>query len=286
MTWNVGRVAITRVLETNLLLRGGQPGTIIPHAKPDELRRIPWLQPNFVTDALELKLCVQAFLVVTPSVRVLVDPCIGNGKHRSSPLHNMLETPFLQRLAGAGCPPEAVDIVVCTHLHLDHVGWNTRLVDGRWVPTFPNARYLFGRHDYDYYSSVDDAERQAMLADSVVPVIEAGLSTLVAMDAVIAPEVRFTPTPGHSPGHASIVIDSAGERAVICGDVMHHPCQLARPGWSSGFDDDGDAASVTRRAFLAELADTRTMLIGTHFPPPVAGRVISDGESYRLVPMR
>jgi glyoxylase-like metal-dependent hydrolase (beta-lactamase superfamily II) len=175
-----------------------------------------------------------------------------------------------------------VDIVLCTHLHVDHGGWNTMLEGGKWVPTFPKARYLIGKREWDFWANEDDEDNAPVLADSVQPVFDAGLADLVADDHVVCEEVRLRPTPGHTPGHVSIVIFSKGESAVITGDLMHHPCQMARTDWRSAFDTDGDMAEKTRHAFLAEMADGPTLVIGTHFATPAAGLVKRDGEAYRL----
>jgi len=173
--------------------------------------------------------------------------------------------------------------VVCTHLHVDHVGWNTMLVDGRWVPTFPNARYLMGRIEYAHWTGQRERDDMtAILADSVAPVWDAGLVDLVETDHRICDEVSLAPTPGHTPGHVSVRIASCGEEALITGDFMHHPCQIARPEWSSTADSDPDAARRTREAMLTGLAGTPTLVIGTHFAGRTAGRIVRDGDAFRL----
>ena len=154
-----------------------------------------------------------------------------------------LATPFLQHLGEAGWSRDGVDAVVCTHLHVDHVGWTTMLGNGKWIPTFPKARYLIGRCEYDFWSTYDDEEQQAMLGDSVKPIFGAGLAELVELDHVISPEIRLAPSIGHTPSHVSVMIESEGERAVITGDMTHHPCQMAHPDWMFG-DDDPKAAAV------------------------------------------
>jgi glyoxylase-like metal-dependent hydrolase (beta-lactamase superfamily II) len=171
--------------------------------------------------------------------------------------------------------------VVCTHLHVDHVGWNTMLENGKWAPTFPKARYLLGRREYDFWSAHDDGEQQAMLGDSVKPIFDAGLVQLVELDHVISPEIRLTPSTGHTPGHVSVMIESEGERAVITGDMTHHPCQLAHPDWSLG-DNDPKAAALTRSRLFAEWADETILVIGTHFAAPTAGHVVRDGAAFRF----
>jgi glyoxylase-like metal-dependent hydrolase (beta-lactamase superfamily II) len=182
----------------------------------------------------------------------------------------------------AGWPPESVDAVICTHLHVDHVGWNTRLVDGAWVPTFPNAEYLIGRREHAHWQEDDDADQQAILADSVKPIFDAGLARFVEMDHRLSPEVRLVPTPGHTPGHVSVVIESKGESALITGDALHHPAQMQHLDWCPGVDVDKSLSPVTRRQMLEGLVDTPALLIGTHFAGPTAGRVKRDGDAFRL----
>jgi glyoxylase-like metal-dependent hydrolase (beta-lactamase superfamily II) len=181
-----------------------------------------------------------------------------------------------------GWTRESVNAVVCTHLHVDHVGWNTMREGDRWVPTFPKARYLIGRREYDHWSTDSDEERQVMLSDSIRPVFEAGLVDLVEMDHVISPEVRLVPTPGHTPGHVSVRIESAGEVGLITGDMVHHPCQLAHPEWSPPFDSDPAASAVMRREVFEGAADQPILVIGTHFAAPTAGHVRRDGAAFRF----
>jgi glyoxylase-like metal-dependent hydrolase (beta-lactamase superfamily II) len=172
--------------------------------------------------------------------------------------------------------------VVCTHLHVDHVGWNTRLVDGRWVPTFPRARYLIGRTELEHWKGQPDGEQHEILADSVTPILDAGLAELVEMDHVVSPEIRLVPTPGHTPGHVSVLIESQGETAVITGDMTHHPCQLGHPDWTPPFDSDPEASARMRWRMFGEWADRPILVIGTHFAGPTAGRVVRDGEAFRF----
>jgi glyoxylase-like metal-dependent hydrolase (beta-lactamase superfamily II) len=175
-----------------------------------------------------------------------------------------------------------VDAVVCTHLHVDHVGWNTMLEGDKWVPTFPKARYLIGRKEYEHWMGEGDEEQQVILSDSIAPIFEAGLAELVDMDHRLSPEVRLVPTAGHTPGHVSVAIESKGERALITGDFMHHPSQIARPHWCPPFDHDTAASTQTRKAMIEDLADGPVLVIGTHFAAPTAGHIVRDGDSYRF----
>jgi glyoxylase-like metal-dependent hydrolase (beta-lactamase superfamily II) len=278
LSWQVGRVKVTRIVEMDLPV----PLAAMAQATPAMLRQSPWLYPHFVSeDDAILKLSVHALLVDAPGLRLVVDTCVGNDRPREITGGEPLATPFLQHLGEAGWSRDGVDVVVCTHLHVDHVGWNTMLEDGRWTPTFPKARYLIGRQEYAFWRDYDDEEQQAMLGDSVTPIFDAGLAQLVELDHVISPEVRLTPSTGHTPGHVSVVIESEGERAVITGDMIHHPCQMAHPDWSLG-DDDPRAAALTRSRLFAEWADQPTLVIATHFPDPTAGHIIRDGDAFRF----
>ena len=280
MRWQVGSVTVTRIVELEL---AGGTRFILPDATPDAVRPFRWLRPHFVNQAGKLVMSIHALVIDTGRRRVLVDTCLGNDKRRRIPLWNMRRGSFLADLAAAGYPRETIDTVVCTHLHVDHVGWNTMLVDGRWTPTFPNARYLIGRREWDHWRAEADADTaDDVIGDSVRPIFDAGLADLVDTDHQVTDEVRLRPTIGHTPGHVSVQIVSGGERALITGDFIHHPCQMARPDWNSSADVDADQACRTRHRLLDECADTPVLMIGTHFPAPTAGLVVRDGESYRL----
>jgi glyoxylase-like metal-dependent hydrolase (beta-lactamase superfamily II) len=276
LSWQVGRVQITRIVEMDLPV----PAAVIPQATSAALRESPWLFPHFVGGQDDiLKLSVHALLVEAPGLKVVVDTCVGNDRPREITGDQPLATPFLQHLDEAGWSRESVDAVVCTHLHVDHVGWNTMLDKGTWVPTFPKARYVIARREYDFWSAHDDAEQRTMMADSVQPIVDAGLIELVELDHVISPEIRLVPSTGHTPGHVSVMIASEGERAVITGDMLHHPCQLAHPNWKFGESEPAEAA-LTRSRLFAEWADQRILVIGTHFPDPTAGHIVRDGAAF------
>ena len=282
LSWQVGAVKITRVVEMVMPVRYSPRTTFIKEATPEALRESPWLYPHFVNEDGSLNLSIHALLVETPGLRLVVDTCIGNDRPRGITGNQPLATPFLENLAEAGWDRDSVDAVVCTHLHVDHVGWNTMLVDGKWVPTFPKARYLIGKTEFEHWTAEGEGETLAILGDSVQPIFDAGLAELVEMDHVISPEIRLTPTTGHTPGHVSVVIKSEGQSAVITGDMSHHPCQLAHPDWSPGFDSDPKAAATTRARMFAEWADQPILVIGTHYAAPTAGFVKTDGAAYRL----
>jgi len=282
LSWQVGEVKITRIVEMEMPVTYNPDSPFLADATPEALRKTSWLYPNFVNEQDQMLLSIHALLVEAPGLRLVVDTCIGNDKQRGMLGGRSLSTPFLQHLADAGWSRESVDAVVCTHLHVDHVGWNTMLVDGAWVPTFPNARYLIGKQELAFWSGEEDAEQQVILSDSVKPILDAGLAELVEMDHRISPELRLTPSAGHTPGHVSVMIESNGESAVITGDMTHHPCQLAHPDWSPPFDTDPKAAAVTRARMFAEWADKPILVIGTHYAAPTAGHVKRDGEAFRF----
>ncbi|MEO8606104.1 MAG: MBL fold metallo-hydrolase [bacterium] len=280
-SWRIGDVTVTKLVE--LEATGGMR-FLLPQATREVVRPMRWLYPHFVDEQGALKASVHALLIQTPSRRIVVDTCIGNDKRgRMVPPWNDRQGPFLRDLAAAGFGRETIDTVVCTHLHVDHVGWNTMWVDGQWVPTFPNARYLMGGTEYEYWRDQrDQAEQIFVFADSVRPVFDAGLVDLVGTDHRICEELGFLPTLGHTPGHVSLRITSKGQEALITGDFVHHPCQMARPEWAATVDYDQAHSTRTRHEMFAALAGTATLMIGTHFAGASAGHVVADGAGYRL----
>jgi glyoxylase-like metal-dependent hydrolase (beta-lactamase superfamily II) len=280
-SWRVGEVTITKVVELEV---AGGTRFLLPQATREAILPLAWLRPHFADDEGRLRMSIHAFVVETPDRRIVVDTCLGNDKqNRRVPHWNNLQGPFLRDLAEAGYPRESIDTVLCTHLHVDHVGWNTMLVDGRWVPTFPQARYLLGRAEFAHWTGDHGREdMRPILADSVLPVHEAGLVDLVETDHALCPEVSLVPTFGHTPGHVSVRVASRGEEALITGDFLHHPCQIAHPDWSSTADWDAEQAHRTRLRMYRELADRPVLVLGTHFAGATAGRIVRDGEGFRL----
>jgi glyoxylase-like metal-dependent hydrolase (beta-lactamase superfamily II) len=279
MYWKVGKVKITKIVELETV---GSTRFILPLATNEEIQKSPWLIPHFATDEGRLKMSIHSLVVETPTRRIVVDTGLGNDKQgRNVPTWNNRQGPFLQTLREAGFAPDSIDTVLCTHLHVDHVGWNTRLVDGRWVPTFANARYVFGKSEYEYWrdNSVEP-DKVAVFSDSVKPIMDAEKADLVASDARLSDEITLIPTPGHSPGHMSIHIRSDGEQALLTGDVAHHPCQMAHLDWSSTADSDPAQSALTRRELFSRFADTPTLVIGGHFN---AGRIRRDGDGFKFI---
>lgn len=278
-TWKIGNVTVSRVVEMVMPI---PPTMLLPDATPENLEPMSsWLKPHFLLDDSTVPLSIHTFLIQSEGARIVVDTCIGNDKPRDFPDWNQRQSDFLDQLAARGAPADAVDLVMCTHLHVDHVGWNTKLVEDRWVPTFPNARYLFGRKEWDFWKDEEDPFGREARDDSIVPILEAGLADLVETDHRLTGEVSLVSTPGHTPGHVSVLIESQGERAIITGDLFHHPCQFARPTWEDVADVDTSLAAQTRQSFMERFSDG-TLVLGTHFASPTGGRVVRDGKLFRF----
>jgi glyoxylase-like metal-dependent hydrolase (beta-lactamase superfamily II) len=282
-TWRVGRVEITRLVEVwkweddiGMALEGGKPAMVLAQ---------PWLLPQHATPEGRMFINFQAFVLKAGKRRIMIDTCVGADREREFPVFTRMRTTFLEDLASIGIAPGGVDTVLCTHLHFDHVGWNTRLVDGRWVPTFPNARYLFSRKEYDHWVMLRETGGYHginHLADSIDPVVAAGLVDFITHEHRISDEIRLLPTPGHTPDHVSVLINSQGEQAVITGDVMHHPIQVAMPAHPATFDMDKEAGSKTRVEFVARFQEKPVLVIGSHFADPGAGYIVRHGDAWKL----
>jgi glyoxylase-like metal-dependent hydrolase (beta-lactamase superfamily II) len=225
---------------------------------------------------------IHSLVVETPSRRIVIDTGLGNDKQgRNVPTWNNRNGPFLETMAAAGFAPDSIDTVLCTHLHVDHVGWNTRLVGGTWVPTFANARYLFGRTEYEHWRDHSETpDKVAVFSDSVKPIVDAGKADLIASDAEVCEEITVIPTPGHSPGHMSIHIQSDGEEGLLTGDVAHHPCQMAHLDWSSTADSDPVQSAATRLKLFSRFADRPVLVIGGHYD---AGHIHRQGDAFKFV---
>jgi glyoxylase-like metal-dependent hydrolase (beta-lactamase superfamily II) len=278
MKWRIGDVTITKVVEIEM---ASKATWILPDLTAENLATVPWARPHFATDDGRVVMSIHALVVESQGQRIVVDTCVGNDKNLIGPW-NQRQGTFLADLAAAGFSADSIDTVLCTHLHVDHVGWNTRLENGRWVPTFANARYLWNRAEYEHWSKTEQSEYGAVVQESVLPVYEAGRVDLVGPTHVVTDEVKLEPTHGHTPGHVSVHITSCGEEAVITGDLMHHPAQCAHPEWRSSADTDGAQAERTRRDFLARYADRPVLIVGTHFATPTAGKIVRDGGAYRF----
>lgn len=237
---------------------------------------------NAIDDRDVLIFCFQSYVVKTPHHTILIDSCIGNDKPRPGrPAWNMkTDQDYARAMRAAGVDIDDIDIVMCTHLHVDHVGWNTRLDNGRWVPTFPNARYVFGQREFDYWTAQNAKAEVAPFADSVLPVVEAGRADIVGDDFAIGDHVRIMATPGHTPGHIAIGIGKGRDDALFAGDLIHSPLQLRYPELSPKFDVDAGEAAVTRRKFLEHCCDSGALFCPAHFPSPSIGRLSRSGAAF------
>ncbi len=281
----VGEFSLDRVVESEEPLIA--PADFFPESSPEVFaQNADWLEPRFVDPATgKLVICVQSYIVRTKLHTIVVDACVGNDKQRSVfPQWHHQQSSYLADLTAAGVRPDEVDFFMCTHLHTDHVGWNTRLVDGRWVPTFTNAQYLFARDEYQAREKQMREEPEGghvqAFADSVLPVMEAGRAVLVDSDHEIEDGVRLEPAPGHTAGNVVLNLSSGGDRAVLSGDVIHHPVQLLRPEWSSRACEDRPQSRQTRRAFIERYADSDTLIAPGHFPSPSFGRIVGLADRF------
>lgn len=281
--WQIGDVKVARIVEVHDF--EDDMKMLLAEGTPEFVRQFEWLRPHFATEAGRMLINFQCFVLASRDQQVMIDTCIGNDRKREFDVFCDLKTDFLEDLATAGFAPDAISTVLCTHLHFDHVGWNTHLVNGRWVPTFPNARYLFGRHEWEHWQNLKRTggyHDLTHLQDAVQPIFDAKLADLVEPTHRITDEVWLEPTPGHTPGHVSVHISSRGEEAVITGDLMHHPIQLAVPDLHGNFDMDKAQGARTRRAFVERYQDRKALIIGSHFCGPTSGWIVRDGAGWKL----
>jgi glyoxylase-like metal-dependent hydrolase (beta-lactamase superfamily II) len=280
--WTVGGATITSVVEADIA--NIPPELFFPTASAAEVAGHDWVVPDFATADGMVSLRVQALVVEVGPRTVLVDPCVGDDKSRALWFWNQQHWGWLDRFVDAGFDPDRVDTVVHTHLHADHVGWDTRPDGDRWIPTFPNARHLYTAAEVEHWKAEEQRTDEDVWADSVEPIFAAGLADLVAVDADLGDGLRLVPTVGHTPGHTSLWIESDGARGVITGDLIHHPVQCAEPQWNEIGDVDLVQAEATRLAFLQAVADDDVLVFGTHFPTRPAGHVKADGRAFRFFP--
>lgn len=278
MLCRIGEVEVWRTLEIHAPFM--TPEELFPDAGPDVRAVIEDLVPGSI-DARSgrLILPIQGFLLKTPSHNILVDSCVGNDKNNPdySDWHQRSDGRFMAALKAAGVSTPEIDYVLCTHLHVDHIGWNTQMEDGRWVPTFPNARYLMPKDDEE----TQRLRRSNAYVESVLPVVEAGQVELVEAGHQLGDHVTLFPTPGHTPGHVSILVKSRGHEAVITGDALHISAQCQYPDWHFKFDADADRAVTSRRLLLEHCSETSCMVLGSHFALPSLGYVNAEGNRFR-----
>jgi glyoxylase-like metal-dependent hydrolase (beta-lactamase superfamily II) len=246
-----------------------------------------WLQPKFMDARDTLVLCIQSYLVQTPDHNILVDTCVGNHKPRPNrAFWHMLDSDrYEKNLAAAGLGVAEVDFVMCTHLHPDHVGWNTRLENGRWVPTFPNARYIFADRELEYWTvrEKEDSAASPWITDSVLPIVAAQRAEIVKSTHQFDERVTLISTPGHTIDHFSLRVGEAGADAIITGDMIHSPLQTRYPELSARPDYDPEQSAQTRRKIFAEICGSSTLLCTAHFPSPSVGRLVAWGDAFDFV---
>lgn len=283
----VGNIRIDRVADIEKSAHPAARG--FPALSRERLRALARrLGPHFIDpETLDLFLSFHTYVVRFGATTMLVDACVGNDKVRPTrPNWHRRQGDFLAKLAAVGVKPDDVNIVLCTHLHADHVGWNTRLVNGKWVPTFRNARYLMAEVEYRYL--VDKVNRVGLEAnhhcypDSVLPVVEHGQADMVSMAYRVAPGIHTEPAPGHTPGSVLIHLEDGRDHAICTGDLIHHPLQMSDPGMPSAYCEDPQASAAVRTAFCRQYADTQTRVLTAHFPAPSAGWIERDGSAYRF----
>ena len=278
-TFTLGSTTVSRIEESSGL--GFQARVLLPDWYDGILdQHRHWLVPqHFNIETQRFILSVHSWLIRTPQHNILVDTCGGDDKERPDFLaFHQKKTGYLDKLAAAGLRPEDIDYVLCTHLHVDHVGWNTQLRDGRWVPTFPNATYVFSKADLALYDAQaglggGSAERSRVYNDSVLPIIEAGQVEYVIGHHMLGAGLHIEPAPGHTPGHVTLRLEGGGQDALFVGDILHHPIQVFEPDWNSAFCVDQVAARATRRRVLSQCADHGSLLCPAHFGAPHCGHV-------------
>jgi glyoxylase-like metal-dependent hydrolase (beta-lactamase superfamily II) len=288
--WTIGTVRVTRV-EEQLGFASVPPEKFFVGFEREVLERhLAWLVPDhYSPEHNRLISSVHSWLIRTPRHTILLDCCAGNHKERPGfARFHQLDTPYLARLRAAGVEPEEIDIVLCTHLHSDHVGWNTMLRDGRWVPTFPNARYLFSRAENDYGdprrnpAAEADPQRNKAYCDSVLPVIETGQAVLLDGAHAIDDTMLVEPAPGHTVGHVVLKLVDQGERALFSGDAIHHPLQVYVPSWNSCFCEIPNEARATRHRLLGDRAEHGALLFPIHFGAPHVATIAREGDAFKL----
>ncbi|HEY7244873.1 MAG TPA: MBL fold metallo-hydrolase [Xanthobacteraceae bacterium] len=286
-TWTIGSVTITRVEEqlgiTHVACEKFLPG----FEREVLLRHLSWAAPDHYNPSRDRFITsVHSWLIRAGDLTVLLDTCGGNHKDRPwTPRFHRLDTPYLERLRAAGAEPEDVDLVLCTHLHADHVGWNTMLRDGRWVPTFPNARYLFSRTEDAYWDMRQNPDmagdpRRLAYEDSVLPIVQSGQAVLIDDGYQVTRNLSVEAAPGHSAGHVVFKLTDAGSSAVFCGDVVHHALQVYAPHWTHMVDQSPAEAVASRRRVLEWCAAHDALLFPIHFGAPHVARIGDESGSF------
>jgi glyoxylase-like metal-dependent hydrolase (beta-lactamase superfamily II) len=275
----LGRLSVSRVYEGDAVI---PLAVALPSITDQDLARLKsWYWDADLADTPDrsgMRISVHSYVLRVDGRNMLVDTCCGNDKQRSLAAVSHLQSPYLENLERSGLRPEDIHLVMCTHLHFDHVGWNTRLRDGRWVPTFPNARYLFGRRDLEFFGAQrHEATHREAFEDSVAPILDAGQADIVDVGAHVHREIGdgvwLEDASGHSPGNLCVIAECGAGRAIFSGDCFHHPIQLVRPDAAFFADENPAKASATRQHLLDRYADSGAVFFPAHFTGTSAGRV-------------
>ena len=284
---SLGQMTVFKLFE----MESGPPlSMIMPEISAQDLAHLAtWYTDDTLGPTPEqsaFMMSMHSYVLQVAGRNILIDACNGNDKRRSIPDVDRVQTPYLANLAALGLTTDSIELVLCTHLHFDHVGWNTRLENGKWVPTFRNARYLFSRRDFEHFGKQElEDDHLRAFRDSVLPIYEAGCAELVEADIVVHREVServwLEPAFGHSPGNFSVFAEGGGRRAIFWGDVVHHPIQMIRPEVTPSFDGDPVKARETRLRTLSRAADEELVCFPAHFRDPSAGQVLRAGDAYR-----
>jgi glyoxylase-like metal-dependent hydrolase (beta-lactamase superfamily II) len=289
LTFAVGELTVHRVIESEGPLF--DPLTFFPTLTPDLLQEnLSWLKPHYIDPASgQLMLCIQSYIVRTPHHNILIDSCVGNHKERTNyPFWNQMTSDrYEKNLAATGLTMNDIDFVMCTHLHVDHVGWNTRLQNGLWVPSFPKAKYVFADRELAFWTEKEQKEpgKHPAITDSVLPIILAGRQEVVSSHHELSDVIKLVPTPGHTIDHYSVRIGKPGADAVIAGDMIHSPFQARYPELGMRADYDPAQGGRSRRELFSTLCDTSTLLCPAHFPSPTKGRLTAWGDGFRYNPV-
>ena len=283
--WTFGALTLRRIVEQEAPILS--PFELFGDCTQELHENRSWLVPRF-QDATSgnLIISIQSFLIRQHGLNILVDTCGGNDKDRTRPDFQRRKLPWLETLAAAGVAPQDINVVLCTHLHVDHVGWNTRLENGQWVPTFPNARYLIAQREWDYWRVAGAAALERTgdyITDSVLPIFKTGQADLIGDQHMLASNITLEVAPGHTPGLTVVRLNGGRQEAILCSDLMHHPLQVRYPEWSTRFCTHPDQARRTRIEFLETHANTGRLVFPTHFPTPTGGVIVRDGAYYRFV---
>ncbi|URZ87890.1 MBL fold metallo-hydrolase [Floricoccus penangensis] len=284
----IGDINITQIIELEI---GETIQHFISQATPEEIKKIKWLDYPYINEDGTLNGVSQAFIIEKNDRLIVVDTCIGNDKKRIDfPHWNELHLDFLSTLEENSIDRYKVTDVLCTHLHLDHVGWNTMKTSEGWLPTFPNAKYHFGHKEYEFWTSeegigsIGEGQEEAV-KDSVLPILDAGLVNFLDENADLGDGIKVISTPGHTPGHNSVIFETGAKDFIITGDCIHHPCQFANLHWSMKADNNAEVGVKTRREFADKFSNEKYIVAGTHFSAPSIGNLIKKGENFEFHPI-